>query len=126
MNLHHLTGHRLPNIRIIPAATSSTVIVSADWLSLPLASYTIAANRNIGEALQVLCPEIVDQHNETVSSLQEVVLTNLEEFSLYTVTVVAMFTAYGIQANRTGTAVFTTLSSGMCFFHVINSQCACP
>ena len=87
-------------------ATSVTINWSHPEGSLEAEDYTIFLQRLVGNNRQ-LCPTITDSRQITITTTSTS-FTNLQEFSIYTVTV----TARVFDVLRTSTYEITTLSAG--------------
>ena len=93
-----------------PTATSVSITWTQPELSLPVLNYTVSLTQVTGSG-QVLCPSVMDSRSpitvmNTVTSME---FTGLQEFSSYTVTVNARFSASSLVTQSTD---FTTLSAG--------------
>ena len=98
-----------------PTATSVTITWTQPEFSLPVVGYTVTVTRVTGSG-QVLCPSFVeeDQSTTTSPSVTTTTFTGLQEFSSYTVRVIANFSpAFGLSSLvATGNMMFITLRSG--------------
>ena len=106
--VHYYTDFPAPTITSSSiTATSVTITWSQPEGSLAADDYTISLQRLTGSNRQ-LCPTITDSRQMTTTTTTEICFTNLQEFSIYTVTVTAR--AFG--TPRTSTHEFTTLQIG--------------
>ena len=110
------TGSLAPDAVIsTPSLTTTSVIVT--WtqpeFSLPVLNYTASLTRVTGSG-QVLCPSVMDSRPPvtTMATVTSMGFTGLQEFSTYTVTVTARFSAFGLITQTPTSIDFTTLSTG--------------
>ena len=107
-------GILLPVVNISSLTATSAYI---SWTqpvseySLPVVQYTVSLTRVTGSG-QVLCPSISDQRPVVITNGTSTSFTGLEEFSVYTVIVNAIFNKF--DAQRTVDMNFTSLSHGRC------------
>ena len=97
---------------LIPTTTSVTITWIQPEFSLPVLDYKVSLTRVIGSG-QVLCPSVIDSKPPvtTMANVTSIEFTGLQEFSTYTVTVIARFDAFDL-ITRTPTSMdFTTLSA---------------
>ena len=97
-----------------PAATSVSITWTQPEFSLPLQNYTVSLTRVTGSS-QVLCPSVMDSRPSvtTMATVTSMEFTGLKEFSTYTVTVTASFSAFGMITDTSTSMGFTTLSTGI-------------
>ena len=101
------TDFPAPTIIIsLSLTTSATITWSQPEGSLAADDYTISLQRLTGNNQQ-LCPTVTDSRQMTITTTS-MSFTNLQEFSIYTVTVTAR--AFG--TPRISTHEFTTLPTG--------------
>ena len=107
--VHYYTDFPAPTITSSSiTATSVTITWSQPEGSLAADDYTISLQRLIGSNRQ-LCPTITDSRQMTTTTLTTSMnFTNLDEFSIYIVTVAARVFA----VSRMSTHEFTTTSAG--------------
>ena len=97
-------------------ATSVTVSLTQPPFSFTPVNYTVTLTRVTGSD-QVLCTST--QHSRTIAvpsptnNLTSVMLPDLQEFSAYTITVMARFSEFHVNCTATNSATFTTISTGM-------------
>ena len=100
------------------ASTSATVFCSQPPFSFTPVGYTITLTRVTGIG-QVLCGNIMDNRTTIISSNVKQ-FPELEEFSTYRVTVIAVFGInFGISATALASANFTTPGAGMINFRCV-------
>ena len=110
-------GNLAPVISIpSPTATSVTITWTQPEFSLPVVGYTITVTRVTGSG-QVLCTSFVEEEQSTTTSpsVTTTTFTGLQEFSTYTIIVIATFTpAFGLPGAlmAAGYETFNTSSSG--------------
>ena len=106
--VHYYTDFPAPTITSSSiTATSVTITWSQSEGSLAADDYTISLQRLTGNNRQ-LCPTITDSRQMTITTTS-MSFTNLQEFSIYTVTVTAR--AFGMSKTSTPHE-FTTTSTG--------------
>ena len=107
--VHYYTDFPAPTITSSSiTATSVTITWSQPEGSLAADNYTISLQRLTGNNRQ-LCPTITDSRPiTTTTTTTQTSFINLQEFSIYTVTV----TARAFSTPRISTHEFTTLSTG--------------
>ena len=111
-------GIFLPTVSIGQVtATTAVINYSVNDLSLPVSEYSLSVQRVTGSG-QVLCPGVRD--NQTLTNLHSSstsrVVTNLEEYSDYTVTVTVQlrgFTSNLFPTASSNINAFRTQSAGM-------------
>ena len=104
------TGPLGPDVATSPTATSVNVTWTQPEFSQPVQNYTVSLIRRA----RGLCPSVQDSRPRvtimpTVTSIE---LTNLQEFSVYTVSVAALFDTFGLGLLTPNKEYFTTLSAG--------------
>ena len=93
-----------------PTATSVSIIWTQPEFSLPVLDYNVSLTRVIGSS----CPDSRSTVNTTATVTDtSVEFTGLQEFSTYTVTVIARFNAFGMITQTQTSMDFTTLSAGI-------------
>ena len=97
-----------------PTATSVSITWTQPEFSLPVLDYTVSLTRVTGSG-QVLCPSVMDSRHPvtTMANITIMEFTDLQEFSTYTVTVTARFSAFGLTLQTSTSMDFTTLSAGI-------------
>ena len=99
---------------IVTISSLSATSVAISWtqseLSPPVVEYTISLTRVTGSG-QSVCSSLEDNRTAVTTNEQSMGFTRLEESSIYTVVVTAMFDAFG---DRSTDMEFTTLSVGRC------------
>ena len=88
-------------------ATSATIVLSQPMDSLPADQYTVTLTTKLG---QMMC-ESVENSVTITSSSNSVLFENLEEYSVYSVTVVANHDLSNMM-NSLSASDITTLSAG--------------
>ena len=94
-----------------PTATSVTISWTQPEFSLPVTEYTVSLTRVTGSG-QALCPSVVDNRPAVTTTGNSMAFTDLEEASSYTVTVTAVYDAFGVRAMESRSEGFNTLSAG--------------
>lgn len=114
-------GTQVPSISVQTlTSTSVTISTTAARYSLPVLNYRATVSRRTGSG-QLLCETITDEHPEKRSTQKDVSFDNLEEYSIYTMTVASEFSSlFGGKTTRSATGTFTTLTSGKCM-HVLKA-----
>ena len=113
--VHYYTDFPAPTITSSSiTATSATITWSQPEGSLAADDYIISLQRLTGSNRQ-LCPTITDNRQMTITTTS-LSFTNLQEFSIYTVTVTAR--AFG--TPTTSTHEFTTTSTGK---YILSIRC---
>ena len=101
---------------VVSISSLTTTSVSITWtqpeFSLPVMNYTVSLTRVTGSG-QVLCPSVMDNRPPvtTMATVTSMEFTGLQEFSTYTVTVTARFSAFGLITQTPTSMDFTTLSA---------------
>lgn len=102
------------------AATSITIswILPDQPFLLPLVRRTVSLRRVIRRD-QILCPVFAHNIPTITTSDTSRSFNDLEEFSVYEITVTSAFRSldFLVQRNDTTDMKFTTLSAGICIFH---------
>ena len=98
-----------PVISIFSTTTSVTIFWTQPEFSVPVLDYEISL---MG---QVLCPSVMDNQPQvtTMTAVTSMEFTGIQEFSTYTVTVTARFSAFGLLTHTSTSMDFTTLGAGM-------------
>ena len=79
---------------------------------LPVAEYTVSLKRVTGSG-QALCTQVMDSRPAVTTTDTSMSLSDLEEFSTYTVTVTATFNVFGSNMDVASDMMFTTPRAGM-------------
>ena len=98
-----------------PTATSVTITWTQPEFSLPVVGYTVTVTRLNGLAETVRCASYTESRLPvtTTSTVMSVQFIDLQEFSSYTVTIIAIFSATFEITPASSNLEFTTLSAGM-------------
>lgn len=92
-------------------AKSVTISMSGAELSLPALQYSLSVARVVGNG-QILCPNIIDE-KPAVNTGSTTTVTNLEEFSVYAVTINTTFMRNYNTEVYVSFSNFTTRSASM-------------
>lgn len=96
---------------LTPISSLTATAVTQPELSLPAIEYTVSLRR-AAQGRQGLCTSFEDSRSAVPTNGQSLEFTDLEEFSTYSVTVMASFDVFGAPANRLVKTDFTTLGAG--------------
>ena len=108
-----MIGIPSPTINVLSrTATSAIISWTQPEFVLPVTRYTVSLTRVTGSG-QALCPSVVDNRPAVLTTGNSMSFTGLEEFSTYTVTVTAVYDAFGATAMESSSERFTTLSAGI-------------
>ena len=108
----------LPPVISTPSrtATSVTITWTQPEFSLPVVGYTVTVTRLNGLAETARCTSYTENRLPVTTTSTEVMsapFTDLQEFSRYVVTIMAMFTATFVVTPASSDLEFTTLSAGI-------------
>ena len=91
-------------------ATSLTISWTQPPFSLPMDEYKVDLGRVTGA--RQLCTMVEDNKSKMTTGISTVEFTNLQEFSIYSVTITVTLPS-GFNATLTPTVEFTTKTAGM-------------
>ena len=110
----NVAGLLVPVISIMSLTSTSVIITwTQPEFSLPVISYTVSLSRVTGSG-QALCTGYMDTRPSvtTMASVTSMNFMDLQEFSIYSVTVTARFSASFSNSPKTVSMEFTTPSAG--------------
>ena len=91
-------------------ATSVTISWTQPPFSLPMDEYKVELRQVTGA--RQLCTMVEDDKSKMTTGISTVEFTNLQEFSIYSVTI-TLIVPSGLNATLTPTVEFTTKAAGM-------------
>ena len=93
----------------------------SERLDLTLLQYEVSLSRRRGVDRQRLCPHFEDNTVKvTAADVTSATIGDLQEFSTYTVTVTAVYDAFGLSPTVPASLEFDTLSAGKpCVYSVL-------
>ena len=103
---------------IITTSSLTATSVTISWspqpaqFHLPVVEYTVSLTRVTGSG-QALCPQVVGNRLTVTTSDNSMSFINLEEFSVYTVTVTTTFSVFGSNITEVSEMMLATSSAGI-------------
>ena len=108
-----ISGALAQIITVSPGSTSAFISWSQPPFSFPPVGYIVSVSRVTGED-QMYCTMIEDSKPPVNTTSLLVRWTELQEFSIYNVTVSAVFMEFGLSTVASASLLFNTHDASMC------------